>query len=104
MLQLPDVPKATDPVNRTRDLYLDLLTRSLANEIYWEAEVDIRPVVPKGFLKKAVHRALLARGLQIVRVRPIDRAAYTEGRVWPTFAHTMIGGARLKLASPIPIA
>jgi O-methyltransferase len=94
-LQLPDIANSTDLGHITRDLYFDLLARSLMNEIYWEAEVSIQPATLWGFLEKRFRRALLAHGLHFVRVSPIDRSACTEGRAWPVFAHTMIGAARL---------
>ena len=95
MLHLPEIANSTDPLHTIRDLYLSLLARSLTNEIYREAEVSIQPTTPVGFLKRKVRRALLARGLQVVSVTPIDRSARTEGRVWSAFADTMIGAARL---------
>src|SRR5439155_1101033 len=36
-----------------------------------------------------------ARGIQLVRSAPFDEAARSDGRDWPTTAHTMIGMKRL---------
>ena len=58
-------------MNDVRQLYLDLLKRTLSNTIY--ADENVAPFLPPGF----------------------DLALRSEGADWPKCAHTMIGLKRL---------
>jgi hypothetical protein len=64
-----------EPVQRNRDLYLDLIERCLSNSIYEDAYTDWS-----------------ARGVE----RTFDKAKRHFGRDWPCVAHTMIGQVRLR--------
>jgi O-methyltransferase len=63
---------SADQARQSRELYLDLLKRSLLNFIYPEAEIGLDP-----------------------RRSPDPRIRF-EGRDWPPFAHTMVGWHRLE--------
>ena len=78
-------------------LYLDLLTTVLTHS---GVDEEPHPVAADGAglrqaLKRRALRELRARGLEIVRLRPVDAAARAEGRDWPANAETMIGRRRL---------
>lgn len=74
-------------------LYLDLLKRALTFALWGAA--DGGQVVASGWWKGMLHRALLQRGIRMVRHAPPDPDARAEGRDWPAMAHTMIGLKRL---------
>ncbi len=74
-------------------LYLDLMKRCLLDAIYERPEYQ--PVAPQGGWKRKFVELSAARGLQIVRVNPVDWQARREGLDWPATAHTMIGAKRL---------
>jgi O-methyltransferase len=83
-----------------RDLYLDLLKRSLTRTIGGERYQPIAPL--HGSWKRALYlahlpvRKLLARGgVEVVRRYPYDAVARAEGRDHPPDAETMIGLRRL---------
>ena len=59
-------------MDKTKDLYLDLMKKCLAGLIY--ADVEEKPNLQS---------------------EPFDEATRLEGRDWPTYAHTMIGMKRL---------
>ena len=61
----------TDGARRARDLYVDLLIRTLANTIYQDP--SMHPDLPNAF----------------------DAEARANGRDWPRIAHSMVGVARL---------
>jgi protein O-GlcNAc transferase len=65
----------TEPVQRNRDLYLDLIERCLSNTIYEDAYTDWRE-----------------RGIE----KKFDSVMRQYGRDWPRIAHTMIGHLRLR--------
>ena len=76
-------------MTNAKDLYLDLMKRSLTNWIYGPDEVVDYP--PRGFLRKIFARACAKRGIRLVFPRPFDPSRRKEGRDWPPTAHTMIG-------------
>jgi O-methyltransferase len=80
-------------ISDLRSLYLDLMKRSLLNLIYGHHELV--PVTPPSFLKRKLVDFFATRGIQMVRVRPVDQDARSEGLDWPLTAHTMIGQRRL---------
>jgi O-methyltransferase len=78
-------------------LYLDLLTTVLTRS---DAKEESRRVAAGGAgLKQKAKRRLLhelrERGLDVVRVSPVDPEARAEGRDWPANAATMVGLKRL---------
>jgi O-methyltransferase len=84
----------------TRDpaeLYLDLLKRTLTRAIAPGALERVAPYEPgTSAAKRRVLNWLNARGLALVRTRPVDLAARAEGRDWPLDAETMVGLRRLE--------
>jgi O-methyltransferase len=88
---LVDPPGAAD---RGRSLYLDLMKRSLLDQIYQHRELV--PVTPRSRAKRAVVSRLAASGFLVVRERTFDPARRAEGKGWPYHAHTMIGMQRLE--------
>lgn len=82
-------------MEEARDLYLDLMKRSLTNWIYGDAEVQV--LAPKkNFIKGMVVSLLRRRGLQLVRPRPMNSRDRAIGSDRSTIAHTMIGLRRLE--------
>jgi hypothetical protein len=77
-----------------KQLYLDLLKRSLRNDIYREAE--LRPLAPKSQSRRLVQRALGALDLTLVR-RTDYRSMQTKVKYpgSPPYAHTMLSRERL---------
>jgi len=80
-------------VEDARELYLDIVRRSLLDAVYDHPELI--PVAPTGPIKRATVGILARRGLEAVRRRGFDPARRAEGKGWPLHAHTMIGTTRL---------
>jgi O-methyltransferase len=79
------------------DLYLDLLKRTLTRSITEDGYVAFMPG-PGTHAEAHFHALVAAIGahdLSLVRTRPFDLAARSEGRDWPATAETMIGLKRL---------
>lgn len=91
----PCVPQATrepkEPVDN-KDLYLDLMKKSLAGLLYDELG---REIAPRNLLARAATRLFSKFGLRLFQRQPRDPQAREEGRDWPSQAHTMIGLKRL---------
>ena len=80
----------------TRDLYLDLLKKSLTRTIATENFSAVEPWFSlMRFWFLPVQAFLVARGWTVVRRIPADSNARTEGRDWPADAETMIGLKRI---------
>jgi len=80
----------------TRDLYLDLLKKSLTRTIATENFSTAEPwfsVMRWWFLP--IQAFLVARGWSVVRRVAADSNARLEGRDWPADAETMIGMKRM---------
>jgi O-methyltransferase len=82
------------------DLYLDLLKKALAFTLWPEPPIPIdRFDYRKSHLKRLcvsiISRILKSRQLQLVKAARYDVPQREEGRVWPGYAHTMIGLKRL---------
>ena len=88
---------ATEPtvadITELKSLYLDLIKKCLVDSIY--PRPDVIPATPQSFLKRKLIDLFASRGLQIVRVRPVNQENRFAGKEWPVFAHTMIGTKRL---------
>lgn len=78
---------------QTRDLYLELLKRSLTHTLYAGADAVGYP--PRGRIRKGILDLLRRRGIVPVRILPDQERQQAEGRHWPLFAHTMVGLDRL---------
>jgi len=81
------------------DLYLDLMKKTLTFSLWPE---PLRPIGVSDCLKRPCRRFLvslishlLPRGWQLAEKMDITDAQRKEGRVWPGYADTMIGLARL---------
>lgn len=79
---------------QTRDLYLDLLKRSLTHTLY--AGPDAVGFPPRGRVRRNVLDLLRKRGIVPVRILPEQERQRAEGRSWPLFAQTMVGLDRLE--------
>lgn len=77
------------------ELYLDLLKRTLLNEIYSQGEFFLRK--PEGALRNALFRFLARPDEMLARPRDIRQRDRETGGIWPPspLAHTMIGRRRL---------
>lgn len=92
-LATPD-PRPATPATAAEDLYLDLLKRMLTRTGFGSSF----RLVPAGrqrrhLPRRALQRALDARGLQLVM--KADARLRAEGKDWPSDAETMIGSLRL---------
>jgi hypothetical protein len=81
-------------VSESKQLYFELLKRSLRNDVYKEAE--LRPLVPRSRVRRFVSSILRKFDIALVRstdYRTIqDRVQYPGS---PPYAHTMLSRARL---------
>jgi O-methyltransferase len=81
-------------------LYLALMKNALSFALWPEPPVPVetfnylRPPV-KRFLLSLASRFLRIWHLQLVQDRRVTMAMRREGRLWPAYAHTMIGSKRL---------
>ena len=85
---------ATAKASDLAQLYLELLKRTLRNEIY--AEAELRRVAPSSMLRRAVLGLLRPLDLTVVRATPfreIQRQVRWPGS--PHYAHTMVSRERL---------
>jgi hypothetical protein len=81
-------------------LYLDLLKKTLSFALWQEPPISIGN---GGFSRGAAMRAFTATvskvfrkfNLELVRNRPITHDDRNDGKIWPGYAHTMIGMKRL---------
>lgn len=81
-------------------LYLDLLKKTLSFALWQEPPL---PIEIGGFSRGAAMRSFTATlsrvfrkfNLQIVRDRPMTSDDRNDGKIWPGYAHTMIGMKRL---------
>jgi len=85
----------------TRDLYLDLLARSLTADLYDESAWKTIDVAKSDggvvrYVRNAVLRGLSKRGLALVRRDTYDADSSATGRRWPLFGYSMMGLARLR--------
>jgi O-methyltransferase len=83
-----------------RELYLELLKRTLSFTLWPEPPIPItRVAFQRSWLKARLVRGLTAlaasRGWQIVEPSPYTDAQRAEGKLWPQYADTMIGMKRL---------
>src|SRR5437868_2555346 len=92
----PATGRAGSEVDDLRRAYLQLVQRSLQNDLYPEAEGVGLPVPPpKRWPQRLLYKALAAKGLMLRYNREVDLDSQRAGRNWPLFAHTMIGYPRL---------
>src|SRR5690606_20817702 len=83
-----------------RDLYLDLLQKTLSFSLWPEPPV---PVETYNYWNQPWKRRLVGfsanvakrYGMQLVEDRRYTTEQREEGMIWPVFAHTMIGSYRL---------
>jgi O-methyltransferase len=86
------------------DLYLELLAKTLTRALFEDNDriFGIRstwkPATPAGRAADAMAPVLGRFGLELVRKRPYNRKARTNGRDWPARAETMAGLKRLRNA------
>src|ERR1017187_9809550 len=85
----------TDTANTTpstpRDLYLDLMKKCLTHSL-WDDKEENAMKGPRGTLAKLAFNTLVKPDLK-KREKSLEEKV--EGRIWPQFAHTMIGFPRL---------
>lgn len=85
----------------TRDLYLDLLKRTLTFSLWDEPPYPIEPMLPALSPSRRViygnaARLLKTRNLALVSTRKVGDDKRKDGsQLWPPFAHTMVGMKRL---------
>lgn len=88
-----------EPQEELRNQYLGLLKKTLSHTLWEETSRPIDPRrSPKNarrFMASAMQGALRPFKLRLVLDVPVDEKGKVEGRVWPEFAHTMIGLKRL---------
>ena len=82
----PDAPNC-------RQMYLDLMKRCLVNSIYGTEE--LHPVRDSGIFGELLGSVFPDGDVQLMRSKPFDFEARSQGRDWPPTAHTMIGLKRL---------
>lgn len=80
-------------MDKTPNLYLDLLKKSLVNWIY--GQYEYREVTPKKWWKKIIYKYLKSIDLTLIRYQPMEPYDRASGRDTPQHAHTMIGLKRL---------
>jgi O-methyltransferase len=88
------------PGDKSKDLYLNLLKSTLAFSLWpeppqpLEANNYARPAFKK-FLVSAIAKALRAKRMGLFINRPISDEERAQGKVWPGYAHSMIGLKRM---------
>ena len=87
-------------MEKTRDLYLDLIEKVLLFELWDESKLwRTAPIEPHPFYKKwavdKIVQHLAKTNRRIMEPVPFDVAERERGKDWPTLAHTMIGRKRL---------
>lgn len=87
------------PIDSTA-LYLSFLKKALQFQLWDEPPVPLelyRSALPKPlrWLLTQITRLLRPFGLGLVKYRGVTQSDRDEGRIWPVFAHTMLGEARL---------
>jgi len=81
-------------------LYLDLIKKTLSYTLWPEPPIPLtafnsgRPPMMR-FLVSTISKIFELRNLEIVHERNLSESQRGEGRVWPGYAHTMIGLKRL---------
>lgn len=82
-----------EPSQAARELYLDLMKRTLTNLIY--VDVELSPIKPRGWLRSKIIHALLQRGIRLAHARRGDAEKRLTGADFSDIPHTMIGMKRL---------
>jgi hypothetical protein len=85
----------------TRHLYLDLMKRTLTYSLWPEPPI---PVMESDYARRAVPRVMVsvlsrlfrAIGIELCRGPSFTEQERSEGRIWPAYAHTMVGVRRLE--------
>jgi len=86
--------------NKAKDLYLDLLKKTLSFSLWPEPPIPVKDFhrkkkTPKRFLLSIVSGILNKTKYQLVRRRDFATQDRADGKVWPGYADTMIGLRRL---------
>jgi O-methyltransferase len=81
-------------------LYLDLMKKTLCFTLWPEPPILIETFnylrsAPQRLLVSFVSSVLRTKGLQLVKNKHFEKDDRYEGRIWPQYAHTMIGIKRL---------
>jgi hypothetical protein len=76
-----------------RDLYLDLVKRSVLNIPY--VDVELNPIQPYGRLRSILLQGFRRAGVQLAHVRRGDYAKRIEGRDFSDVSHSMVSMRRL---------
>src|SRR5262245_11171650 len=84
-------PHPSDSLKENRELYLDLIKRSLTHSIYMDSEYQ--SISLKGGVRPLIAKILGTLRLELVR--KVNPALRKVGMDWPLSAHTMIGQERL---------
>ena len=85
---------------RPEELYLELMKKALAFTLWPELPISLdafnyrRPPLRR-FAVSCISRILRSKKLQIVQERDFTADQRAEGKIWPTYADTMIGHKRL---------
>jgi O-methyltransferase len=83
-----------------KDLYLDLITKTLAFTLWPEPPIPLdtfnyQSPLPKRIIISLVSRLLRSIRLQLVKQSDCNMDQREEGKIWPGYAYTMIGLKRL---------
>lgn len=83
-----------------KDLYLDLVKKTLSFSLWQEPPLPIEigafsRTAPMRTLTSVVSKVLRKAKLQLVRNRDMTTDDRADGKIWPGYAHTMIGMKRL---------
>jgi O-methyltransferase len=100
VLPLPEERSRVSVTQKPELLYLDLMKKTLSFTLWPEPSIPLTTFNPlrspvKRFLASAISKVLEKRKLQLVRDRGFSATERIDGRVWPGYAHTMIGLKRL---------
>jgi O-methyltransferase len=85
---------------KSTHLYLELMKKTLTYTLWPEPPTPVEASIatraaPMRHLISLVSRLLRNRRLHLVSSVPVDATSKAEGRIWPTYADTMIGMKRL---------
>src|SRR5262245_41269789 len=83
----------SEPMEVGKDLYIDLMKRSLKNIPYLDVEAN--PIMPRGRVRKVVLGLFERFGVGLVHARRTDLESRLGGSDHTSVAHTMISMARL---------
>ncbi|WP_206605346.1 TylF/MycF family methyltransferase [Methylosinus sporium] len=90
----PAVSEAMQNGHDARQLYIDLMKKTLTASVYDESGWE-SVSASKNPIRNLILAELNKRAISIVKRRPLDSSSRHEGRDWPLFGYTMAGHLRL---------